>query len=226
MKKRLTSNTGSGLYSANYWRAKFALFTDQCISRVGSLEILIKQLAFQNWLHFLNILLPYIRCMPIPAILFHTIANIIFQWSTKVVRGGATKGTLVSWILATLVHNYLVLGYKNENNSGYAWKLPGVNNHRCYYEVVEVHFEAIGTDSIVCVTQILNRTPEVQTPLFTPTLNWSYIFGARITLILIFARKNTIGRLDLPKMKRWRSWSWKIWLAQLQTLSKSFWSDG
>ena len=26
------------------------------------------------------------------------------------------------------VHNYLVLGYKNENNnSGYAWKLPGVN---------------------------------------------------------------------------------------------------
>ena len=128
-KKRLTSNTGSGLYSANYWRAKFALFTDQCISRVGSLEILIKQLAFQNWLHFLNILLPYIRCMPIPAILFHTIANIIFQWSKKVVRGGATKGPLVSWILDvyTLVHNYLVLGYKNENNSGYAWKLPGVN---------------------------------------------------------------------------------------------------
>ena len=37
--------------------------------------------------------------------------------------------TLVSWILDvyTLVHNYLVLGYKNENNSGYAWKLPGVN---------------------------------------------------------------------------------------------------
>ena len=45
------------------------------------------------------------------------------------VRGGATKGPLVSWILDvyTLVHNYLVLGYKNENNSGYAWKLPGVN---------------------------------------------------------------------------------------------------
>ena len=37
-----------------------------------------------------------------------------------VVRGGATKGPLVSWILDvyTLVHNYLVLGYKNENNSG------------------------------------------------------------------------------------------------------------
>ena len=36
---------------------------------------------------------------------------------------------LVSWILDvyTLVHNYLVLGYKSENNSGYAWKLPGVN---------------------------------------------------------------------------------------------------
>ena len=47
----------------------------------------------------------------------------------KVVRGGATKGPLVSWILDvyTLVHNYLVIGYKNENNSGYAWKLPGVN---------------------------------------------------------------------------------------------------
>ena len=97
-KKRLTYNTGSGLYSANYWRAKFALFTDQCISRVGSLEILIKQLAFQNWLHFLNILLPF-RKMPIPAILFHTIANFIFQWSKKVVRGGATKGPLDSWCL-------------------------------------------------------------------------------------------------------------------------------
>ena len=39
---------------------------------------------------------------------------------------------LVSWILDvyTLVHNYRVLGYtneKNENNSGYAWILPGVN---------------------------------------------------------------------------------------------------
>ena len=68
--------------------------------------------------------------MPISAILFHTIANIIFQWNKKVVRGRATKGPLVSWILdvCTLVHNYLVLGCKNENNnSGYAWKLPGDN---------------------------------------------------------------------------------------------------
>ena len=35
-------------------------------------------------------------------------------------------GPLVSWILDVYT-NYLVLGYKKENNSGYAWKLSGVN---------------------------------------------------------------------------------------------------
>ena len=73
------------------------------------------------------LVLPYIRCMPIPAILFHTKYHISVK--KKGSKGGATKGPLVSWILDvyTLVHNYLVLGYKNENTSGYAWKLPGVN---------------------------------------------------------------------------------------------------
>ena len=56
-----------------------------------------------------------------------------------------------------------------------------------------------------------------------------HIFGTRITLILLFASlsiKNTIERLDLPKMKRSRLRSQKLWLAQLQTLATSFWSDG
>ena len=50
------------------------------------------------------------------------------------------------------------------------------------------------------------RTPEVQTP--HPHLI-DHVLGARITLILLLQAfstkrilKNTIGRLDLPKMKR------------------------
>ena len=34
---------------------------------------------------------------------------------------------------------------------------------------------------------------------------------------------NTIGRLDLPKMKRRRSRSQKLWLAQLWTFVTLFW---
>ena len=52
-------------------------------------------------------------------------------------RGGATIIERATDVLHyTLVHNYLVLGYKN-NNSGYAWKLPGLIQHQNQYHYNE-----------------------------------------------------------------------------------------
>ena len=68
---------GSGLYLANNLRAKFALYTDQCISRLGSLETLITV----NIPHFSEH--TNIKYMPIPVIFVSWISQISYFSGVK-----------------------------------------------------------------------------------------------------------------------------------------------
>ena len=71
--------------------------------------------------------------MPIPAIFVSCIKPISYFSGVECSRGGATiikmDTILLDSDVYTLVHNYLMLGYNNNENynSRYAWKFPGVN---------------------------------------------------------------------------------------------------